>query len=61
MRRQMNQIIISIILMFYGAALGGFLISCACFSAATRLRANLWILAMVLGIFVLSWIGFAIS
>jgi hypothetical protein len=53
-------IIIVLILMFYGSALAGFMISCACFSSHTRLRANLWILGMVFGIFVLSWIGFAI-
>jgi len=53
-------IILVLILLFYGGALAGFLISCACFSAATRIRANLWILGMVFGMIALSWIRFAI-
>lgn len=53
-------IILILILMFYVSALTGFLMSIACFSLATKIRAHFWTLAMILGIFILSWIKLAI-
>jgi hypothetical protein len=54
-------IILILIFLFYGAVIAGFLLSCACFTAATKIRANLWILGSIFGILILNWIRFAIS
>lgn len=55
-----SRILLVLILMFYVSALTSFVLSVAVFSMAGRVRANLWILAMILGIFVLSWLRLAI-
>lgn len=57
---QVMNILLILILMFFASALASFLISCACLTLATKIRANLWTLVMILGIFVLSWIRLAI-
>ncbi len=53
-------IILVLILMFTFAALTGFVLSVAVLSIESRLRANLLILVMIFGVFLISWIRLAI-
>ena len=47
-------IILILILIFYLSAVTSFFITCAAFSLSAKIRMNLWILAMILGIVALS-------
>lgn len=53
-------ILLVLILMFTFAALTGFVLSVAVLSLESRIRANLLILIMIFGIFLLSWLRLAI-
>jgi len=53
-------IILLLILIFYVSVLVSFVISIAAFSLSTKIKANFWILGLILGIFILNWIKLAL-